>query len=194
MDRAEEAQRVVRHFFLDPRPIRLQHLAGVGQREDRLDAAGDVVRDQRDSAGRCDGGEQRIADAMLGDQGSHVRVQPADGLAGEVGIPVEQRERTLLPRQMGRREIGCAADLPGPVPCPLRGFHGAVAQAGHHQRVGQAGHPQPDPSLGDCLLTLRLEREARGVDGVVHHADCNRHQIGKLRFVQMGLRGKRRAH
>jgi hypothetical protein len=54
----------------------------VGEREDRLDAHG---------------GEQRVADAMRGDQGSHVLAQPGDGLAEKTRIPVEQGECALLP-------------------------------------------------------------------------------------------------
>ena len=46
MQGAEAAQCVVRHLLLDTRAVRLAHLACVGQREDRLDAAGHVIRNQ----------------------------------------------------------------------------------------------------------------------------------------------------
>ena len=76
----------------------------------------------------------------------------------------------------------CRAQLP----CPLGSFHRAVAQAEHDQRVGQAGDAEPDAALGDRLLPLLLQRKARDVDDVVHHAHRHRHQIGKLSFVEMG--------
>ena len=48
VDRPVAAKGVVRHLLLDLRPVGLQHLAGVGEREHRLDAGGDVVGHEGD--------------------------------------------------------------------------------------------------------------------------------------------------
>ncbi|MBN8900423.1 MAG: MFS transporter, partial [Rhodospirillales bacterium] len=48
------------------------------------------------------------------------------------------------------------------------------------------------PSSG--FLPLLLEREAGNVDGVVHHANGDRHKFGEFGLVDMGARCERVAH
>jgi hypothetical protein len=152
------------------------------------------VRDQRDRPRRGYGGQQRVADAMRRDERAHILIQFADSLAGEIGVPVEQREGPLLLRQARRGKVGGAIDLPGPLPYPVRGLDRAVAQPGHHQRVGQPGHAEADPAFGGGFPALRLQRKAGRFDGVVHHADRHRHQIGQFCLVDAGLRRERLLH
>ena len=89
---AEATQRIVGHLFLECGAVSQQHFARVAQRKYRLDAAGDVVGEQGDRAGRGDRGEQRIADAAGGDPAPDIVGQGAYCLARKVGLPVEQRE------------------------------------------------------------------------------------------------------
>ena len=141
-----------------------------------------------------DGGQQRVADAVLRDQRPHVRIQAAHGFPGQERLPVVQRERTLLRRQPGGGDVGRALDRGGPGAGLRRGLRRAVAQPGHGQGVGEPGHAQADPPLGERLLPLRLQREAGHVHGVVHHADGDRDQAGQLRRVDPGVGGERVSH
>ena len=131
---------------------------------------------------------------MCGDLRLHIAVHLADGVASEIGLAVEQRERALFVRETRRAQVGGAADLPSPLPCPLGRFVRAVAQSDHHQRVGQAGHAEPDAPLGHGLLALLLQGEAGCVDRVVQHADRDRNQFGELGLVDKGVRGEGGAH
>jgi hypothetical protein len=104
MDRAEAAQRVAGHVFLGPRPIRLQHLAGVGQREDWFDAAGNIVYDQRDQIRSLDWGVCRLLLAEVS-----FRTQPVRAGAS-VAYPAK------LKRIPGLLVVGFSAD---PIRCSL---------------------------------------------------------------------------
>jgi hypothetical protein len=56
----------------------------------------------------------------------------------------------------------------------------AVAQADHGERIRKPRHAQPDAPLGMGLPRLRLQREAAGVDDIVHHPDRRGDEIGQF--------------
>ena len=188
--RAVEAHGVVRHLLLPQAAVRVLHPARVGQREDRLDPARHVVRPKRDGARGRDGGQQRVADAMLGDGRAHVGVQPPHGFPGQVGVPVVQRECALLRRQCRGRQVRRPVDPRRPAVREPHRLVRAVGRPAHDQRVRQPRDAQADPPLGMGLLPLRREREAGHVDRVVQHPHRGRHQVVQRRLVQPRRRGE----
>ena len=191
---AEEAIGVIAHLFFLARSVRHQHAARIGEAERRLEPGGDVVGEERDGAGGGDRGQQRIADAMLGDGGAEILVEPGHRLAGEIRRLVEEQEGAFLRGERAGREIGCALDRLQPL---RREFHRrgtAIARAAEDERVGKAGDAETDTPLRLRLLRLVLEREARDVDGVVQHAHRQRHQPLEFGEIEAGLRREGVAH
>ena len=178
---------VVDHLLLGAAAILLEHLAGIGIGEDRLDPRGDVAGIEADRPGGRDRGQQGVADAVLGDRRAHVGVHLLHGAAGEVFLGVEQWKRALLAGQVHRGQVGGAGDGVQPVLGLARRRLRAVAQPQHQQRVGEPGDAQPDPALGPCFLGLPGQREFRGIDHVVHHPHSEGDQIGQRLGVEMGV-------
>ena len=191
---AIQPYRVILDHFLAPGAVRLQHLAREAVCEHRLDPGRHVVGQQRDGAGRRDRGQQGVAYAVPGNQREHISIELAHALPGEVGLAVEQREGTLLGRDMRRGDIGGAVDQPGPALGDVGRVRRAIARSHHHQRVRQPGQAEADASLGVGLAPLLLQGKSRGVDGVVEHAHRDADQFGECRLVDVGGRGERVAH
>ena len=189
---AEPGHRVVDHLLLGARAVGHQHLAGVAHREHRLDARRDVAGEQRDGAGGGDRGDQGVADTMFGDALADVPRQGADDLALEILVAVEQREGALLAGQLHRGAVGGVLQGLQPAPGLRHRRVRAVAQPGHQQGIRQPGDAEPEAPLGQRLGALRLEREARDIDHVVHHPDGDGDQTGQFRLVDGCFGGRRR--
>ena len=99
---APDLHGVVHHLLLGARAVLLEHLAGVGIGEDRLDPGTHVAGIEADRAGGRDRGQQRVADA--------VGRSPRAGLV-HLGHGARGEER-LAPRRAGRRPSR-APDRPG---------------------------------------------------------------------------------
>ena len=192
---AVEADGVVLDRFLAVAAVGLQHLAPVGEREDRLDAARHVAGEQRDGAGRGNRGEERVADARSGDAVANLCGQVADVAGREIGVAVEQREGTLGFRQLDRRQIGGGLDGRHPFPGPGGGGLGTVAQAAHDEGIGEPGHAEADAPLVPRFLALLLEGKERDVDDIVHHAHGGRRGVGQRGGIEpgLGVNGARRS-
>jgi hypothetical protein len=106
---------VVDDLLLGAGAVGLQHLAGVGIGEDRLDPGGDVAGIKADRPGGRDGGQQRVADAVFRDQRAHLRVQRLI-MGRAIFAGVEQREGPFLLRDQGRGAIGGVGDHGHPAP------------------------------------------------------------------------------
>ncbi len=131
---------------------------------------------------------------MLGDRRLNVGVELLHRLAGEIAVAVEEREGSLFGRQRRRGEIGLALDRLEPALGQRDGRRRAVAHAAHDERVGKAGDAEPDAPLRLRFDALLLQRKARGVDDVVHHAHGERHELCQLVEIEPRRRLERIAH
>ena len=91
---------------------------------------------------------------MRGDRRADVGVERGDRLAGEIFVPVEQREGALLGGQRGGGEIGRALDRAEP--CLGRGDRVGRAVAQPHMISASASPvtPEADAALLPRLLLL----------------------------------------
>ncbi len=185
---------VIDHLFFGAAAILLQHLAGIGIGKDGLDPRRHVARIKRNRAGGRDGGQQRIADAMVPDGLAHVVIHGPHGAGGKIFVRVEQRESALFLRQLHRGQIGGAGDAVQPALGLTRRLLGAVAQPHHQQRIGKPGDPQTDAALVLRLFGLRGQRKARGIHHIVHHPHGGGHQIVQIGLGDLGARLERLAH
>ena len=179
---------VVDDLLLGARAILLEHLASVGIGKHRLDPRRHVARVERDGAGRRDRGQQRVADAVLGDRVAHILVHLHHVAGGEVLLGVEERERALLLRESDGGEIGGARDALHPGLGLRRRLVRSVAQPHHQERVGKACDAEADAALVAGLLGLRGQWEVRGIDDIVHHAHRESHEIVEFGLVELGTR------
>ena len=145
----------------------IQYGAAVLGRKDRLDPAGDISRQQADRAGRGNGKQMTVADAVPSDAVADIRWQCSNEWRLKVPLAIEVRKAALLLGSGDRLPIGGVADrahrLAG------EGERGviAVAQTQHDQRIRQPGDAKTDPPrLADRNPLLR-QRETRDVDYVV---------------------------
>ena len=177
---------VILDLFLGAGAVFLQHLAGVGIGEDRLDARRDVAGVKADRAGGGDGGQQGVADAVFGHGGAHIFIHRLHGAAGEIGVGVEEGEGALFLGQFHRGEIGGAGDAVHPALGLFGGLFRAVAHALHQKGIGEAGDAKADAALGLGFLPLLFQREVRDIDHVVHHPDGGADQFIQFGLVHMG--------
>ena len=185
---------VIDHLFLGAAAVLLQHLAGIGIGKDRFDPGRYIAGIEADRAGRRDGGQKRIADAVLADRRAHIGIHMGERARGEELFGVEQRERPLFACQIDRGQIGRPGNGLHPGLCLRRRRFRAIAQAQHQQGIGQPGNPQPDAPLCLCLCRLFRQRKARRVDDIVHHPDRHAHQIIQCCQVQLCPRIERLRH
>ena len=188
---AEQGVGVVLHRLLTRRAVALQNAPLVAEVEHRLDAARDVAGQQRDGAGRRDGGEQTVADAVRGDRGTHLLGQAPHVGRRQKLLRVEQREGALLARQLGAGEVGGLLDGGHPALGQRNRLGRAVANAAQDQRIGEAGDAEADAALGLRLLPLRRQRIVGDVDGVVEEAHGRGRQRLQPRLVELRLRRER---
>ena len=191
---APHLHRVIHHLFLGARAVLLQHLAGVGIGKHRLDPRTDIPGIKRNRPRRRNRGQQRVADAMFGNFGAHIRIHRLHGARGQVALGVEQRKRALFARQLHGPQVRGAGDGVQPAFGLTRRFVGTIAQTDHQQRIGQPGDAKADAALGRRLAGLRLKRKARGIDHVVHHPHGSADQLDQLILVQRGGLAKRVRH
>ncbi|MPL67195.1 hypothetical protein SDC9_12885 [bioreactor metagenome] len=182
---------IIDDLLLGARAVLLQHLALVGIGEDRLDARADIARIKRDRPGGRDRGQQRVADTMGPDRRAHILVHLQHVAGGEVFLGVEERKGAFLLRNLDRGEIARPGDLVHPALGLRRRLVRAIAQPEHQQRVGQPGYAQTDAALVHRLLGLLRQREARGVDDVVHHPHRGTHQPIERHRIKLRCRGER---
>ena len=119
--------------------------------------------------------------------------QVANVAGGEVGLAVEQRERTLRLRQLDRGLVGGRLDRCHPFAGRRGGGLRAVAQAAHDERVGKSGHAEADAPLVQRFPALLLERKERDVDDIVHHAHGGRRGPRQRAGVEPRLGRERRS-
>ena len=105
LEAAIKTERIIGDFLLAPGAVGHQDMTAVFETEHRLQARRNVVGEQRNRAGRRDRRQQCVADTVFGDSRLHVLIHLADGFAGQVLVPVEQRKRTLFAGQVDGRQI-----------------------------------------------------------------------------------------
>ena len=153
---AEEGVRVVLDRLGARGAVALQHAALVAEVEHRLDAGGDVAGEQRDGAGRRDGGEEAVADAVAA---RSPRAPPRAGAARSAPPGNARRRRAGRRPSRARarrwRDRRRARSRPSSSSASATASRRAVARAGEDQRVGEAGDAEADAALGLGLLLLR---------------------------------------
>ena len=185
---------IVLHALLAARAVGQQNFPRIGIGENRLDARGHIAREKRDGAGRRDGGDERVADAVFGDRLAHILIQRGDGLARQIGVRVEQREGALFGGEIDRGEIGRARELVHPFADERDALVRAIARPAHDERVGKPRHAEADAALGLCLMLLLGQREARHVHHIVHGAHGGAHQRIEFVLVERGVVAERVLH
>ena len=103
---AEQAIGVIAHLLLAARAIGAQHMAGVAIGEDGLHPARHIAGEQRNGAGRRDGGDKSVANAVGRDLPADFRRQGGDEGPRQKSLALEQREGAFLRRQIGGGVIG----------------------------------------------------------------------------------------
>ena len=183
--RLEQPPGVILDHVFAAAAVGLALAARVGPGERRLDAvAGVVGKGQADRAGRRDGQQVAVADAVLADVGLDV-VRQARGEAAltllaalaQVAVGIELREGALFLGQLDRGTVGGVAHGLGNA-----GGHGAalgavVAQLQHGQRVAQAGEAHADAALGGGFGALLVQRPEGHVQHVVQRAHLDGHHV-----------------
>ena len=112
----------------------------------------------------------------------------------QIGIHVKERKRALFLCELYARTIGGMADGSQPQAYQLQAARRTITDLAEDQRVGQAGDAQPDAALGLGFGILRIQREARHIDGIVHHPHGAGDQPIQLCHVQHGGVLERVAH
>jgi len=142
--------------------VLVHYLAHVGDREERLDAAGGVG-DDGDGSGRRDGGHRGVTDRLgarpVVDGALEVREGAArlgQGAGGRVPLVVDELHHLLA--QRGR-------------------FGGVVRDAKHDQHVGPAHDAQTDFAVGAGHLVDLLQRVVVHLDDVVQEVDRELHDF-----------------
>ncbi|MPM84255.1 hypothetical protein SDC9_131326 [bioreactor metagenome] len=186
---------ILDRVFLD-RAVLHALLAVVGPREGRLDAVRGVVGEgQRNGAGRGDGQQVRVAQAVLADFGLDVgRQARREVAAGKIQFGVEQREGAAFLGQFDRGQVGGVAHELADAGGHGAGFRLVVAQAEHGQRIAEAGEAEADAALVGGFLLLAFERPVGGVEDVVEHAGGHAADFGEGVEVELGLAREGVAH
>jgi ribosome-binding factor A len=78
------------------RRLQLQHAPGITKLVHRFEAAGNIVGQQADGAGRRDRSEVAVAQAMARDVIPNVAWQGPDKFSLRIFFPIEERKRTLF--------------------------------------------------------------------------------------------------
>ena len=131
---------------------------------------------------------------MLFDSGADFVVHRHHRVACQIWLGVIQRKRTFFASQMRRGQIRRARDCFQPflrLPC---GLVRAIAQAYHQKCIRQPGDTQPDPAFCHRFGLLFRQREAAGVDYVIHHPDGYSDQFTQRVSIKRGGFFKRVGH
>ena len=183
---APHADGIIDHLFLGPRTVLLQHLAGIGISKHRLNPRRHVARVEGNRARRRNRRQQRVADAVFANGRPHIVVHLLHRARRQKRIGIEERERAFLLRQIDRRQIRGAGDRVQPALRLTRRRVRSIAQPQHQQRIRQPCDTQSNPSLRLRLRCLRVEREVRRVDHIVHHPHRGSDEIRQRRLIQRG--------
>ena len=114
--------------------------------------------------------------------------------ADEVRVDVESRERTLVLRDLHRRQVRGVAHRFGDPRRHRTPFVGVVAQVEHDQRVAEAGEAQADAPLVHRLLALLRQRPFGDVEHVVEHPHGDRNRRREAVEIELRVGRERVAH
>ncbi len=191
---APQAQRVVLQLDADRLLSAQAQGTSVAKGEHGLDAAGDIVREQADGAGRGDADEMAVADSRRGDGCAHVFRKSADKRSTQVRVALEEREGPLFLGESRRGAIGGTTDGAHGVCRLLPRSRIPVVQSQHDQGIRQARDSQPDPAGAAGNLGLAGKGVAGDIDQVVQHAHGNARQRRDSVQIQACLIGEGIAH
>ena len=188
---APQLNGVINHLFLCARSVFLQNFTGIGIGEYWLDPRGHIARIEADRPRRRNRRQKCISYAILTNCIPHIWIHVLHCATGQKLIRVKEWERAFLTGQIHRRQIGRAGNLVHPFVCLRGSLFRPVAQTDHQQSICQTGNTQTDTPLCLRLCPLRVQREPRGVNNIVHHADRSRDKFAQSRFIQAGTRIER---
>ncbi len=169
MQRVVQAESVVIHVVFAVAAIGFTLAALVGPREGRLNTVRGVVgKGQADRAGRCDGQQVAVAQAVLLDGGFDIVGQTAGkALAAQVLGGVEFGESAFFFGQLYRCAVGGVTHTLSDLGSHLATIVAVVVQAQHAQGVAQASETYANTAFASAFFALLGQRPPSHVQHVV---------------------------